>query len=376
MKSLRVWLGVVFCVFLAAAGAKPALAAKKLTTIKATLANPIFNPGLAFLWIGNFTGWYEEEGVDAQFVAAQSGGQALAWVVTGRTDIGVPRPFSILFRAARGEDMGIKGVFIVNNQVIYEGVAVPKDSPIKTICDLKGKKVGLLAPNDAGIAFVARALRECGHKPEDVTYLPTGVADKSAAAMKLRRIDAWASVDVQYALARTKGFEFRMIPYGKFTESLFGNVAWVNRKLLDKDRKAVVGFIRGLAKGSIFFYSNIDAALKIHWVLYPESLPRGMSREKATQVFRKVLEARAPKLRMVKGQKRFGEFSAEKWTEYVKFMGLEKKLSMEKVNALWTNDIVAEAINFDVKAIEEQAKRFNFDEGLKKFKARMAARGK
>ena len=47
--------------------------AAKLSNIKVTMANPLFNPGISFLWIGNFLGYYQEEGVlaenNAQFVA-------------------------------------------------------------------------------------------------------------------------------------------------------------------------------------------------------------------------------------------------------------------------------------------------------------------
>jgi len=376
MKSARVWLGALLCLLLAGAGAPPAMAAKKLTTVKVTLANPIFNPGLAFLWIGSFMGWYEEEGVDAQFVAAQGEGQSLGWAVAGRTDIAVPRPFPILFRAARGEDVGVTGVYVLNNQPIYEGVAVPPNSPIKSVCDLKGKKVGILAPNDAGIAFLARALKDCGLKASDVTFLPTGVADKSAAAMRLGRVDAWASVDVQYSLAKARGFEFRIIPYGKFLDDLFGNTIWVNQKFLKENRQAVIGYLRGMAKGSIFFYTNLDAALDMHWVLYPESMPKGMTKEQANKLFRQVLESRAPKLRKDKNARHFGEFSEKKWAAYIQFLGLQKELPPEKVKAIWTNDLIAEVNNFDPKEIENQARNFNFQETLKKYQARMAARGR
>ena len=36
------------------------------------MSNPLFNPGISFLWIGNFLGYYQENGVDAQFVAARA----------------------------------------------------------------------------------------------------------------------------------------------------------------------------------------------------------------------------------------------------------------------------------------------------------------
>ena len=64
MKPLRVWLGAVLCALFVMGGAWPALGApKKLTPVKVTLANPIFNPGIAALWLARLMGWFEGGGV-------------------------------------------------------------------------------------------------------------------------------------------------------------------------------------------------------------------------------------------------------------------------------------------------------------------------
>ena len=377
MKPSR-WHFLLPFLFVAAAAAAPSLrAAEQLSPIKVTMANPIFNPGLAFLWLGNFLGYYQQEGVDAQYVAAQGGAQAFGWVVSGRTDVGVPRPIPVLFRTARGDNLNVLGVYLMNRDPIYEGVVVPVDSPITSICDFKGKKIGILSANDAGIAFVSRELKDCGLKSSDVTFLPTGVADKSALAMKLGRVDGWASVDVQTSLAEAQGFKFRMIPYGKWTDQLFGNVVWVNKEFLEKNRKTVVGYLRGLAKGSVFFYTNPEAALRIHWYLYPESRPRGESEEQATKTFIKVLLSRRDKLRVDDEKiKKFGAFDEAEWAEYVKFLKLEEKVTPEKLKSLYTNELIDEVNNFDVKEIEAQAKNFDFDKALKGFKELQARHGR
>jgi len=369
VKTIRSFASLLVLISLAAILAPVTRAAESLSTIKVTLANPIFNPGLAFLWVGNFMGYYQQEGVNAEFVAAQGGAQAFGWVVSGRTDIAVPRPVPVLFRTARGDDLGVLGVYLMNRDPIYEGVAVPPDSPIKTICDLKGKRIGLLSANDAGAVFVHRALQDCGLKSSDVTFLPTGVADKSALAMKLGRIDAWSSVDVQTSLAAARGFKFRMIPFGPWINDLFGNVVWVNRNYFKTHRQTVVGYLRGLAKGSVFFYTNPEAALRIHWYLYPESAPKGMSLAEASKTYLQVLLSRKDKLKVDDEKiKKFGAFDEGEWKAYLKFVGLDKKLSMDKVKTLYTNDLVNDVNNFDVKAIEKQARNFDFDKALKHFK--------
>lgn len=365
---------LVFCLLVLLAPANKTFAAKKLSNIKVTMANPLFNPGLAFLWVSNFLGYYQEEGVDAQFVAAQGGAQAMGWVLAGRTHVGLPRPIPILFKAARGKKWPpVTGVYILNRDAIYgEAVAVPPSSPIKSVCDLQGKKIGLMSSRDAGQIFIKKALETCGipFSKQNVIFLPVGAGSKAATAMKLGRIDAWASVDVQYTLTQAAGFKLRFVPYQEsWTKNLFGNVVWLNTKYLKKNRKTAVGFLKGLAKGSLFFYTNPEAALKIHWVLYPESVPKGMSRKKAFEKFIKVLKARAPKL-MVDDEKdkRFGAHDAGEWSEYVKFVGLDKKLSDSQVKRLWTNDLIAEVNNFDKEAVIRRAKNFDIKKELKKYK--------
>ncbi len=367
-------IALAACIALAAPGASPA-APQKLQNIKVTMANPLFNPGISFLWIGNFLGYYQENGVDAQFVAAQGGAQAMGWVLSGRTHVGLPRPIPILFRAARGKKMPpVKGVYILNRDAIYaDGVAVPPGSAIKSVCDLQGKKVGVMSQRDSGPIFVRKALETCGVPAKDqrVTYLPVGPVSKAATAMKLGRVDAWANVDIQYTLARARGFQFDIIPYQKeWTRNLFGNVVWINKKYLANNRETVVGFLRGLAKGSLFFYTNPAAALQVHWVLYPESKPKGMSDKEATALMLQVLQARAPKLRLDDEKiQKFGAHHDGEWKEYVKFVGLDKTLSDAQVKSLYTNDLIDEVNNFDRNAVIQRARNFDFAKELRRFRA-------
>ncbi len=376
MKTLlaRIVLVLMFMVFsLPAPGAS---AAEKLNNIKITMANPLFNPGISFLWISNFLGYYQAEGVDAQFVAAQGGAQAMGWALAGRTHVALPRPIPILFKTAKAKKLPpILGVYILNRDAIYgDGVAVPLDSPIKSVCDLQGKKVGVMSQRDSGPLFVKKALETCGipKKEQNVTYLPVGPVAKAATAMKLGRVDAWANVDVQYTLARARGFKFKLLPYQKsWTKNLFGNVVWINKKFFAENRKTVVGFLRGLAKGSLFFYTNPMATLEAHWVMYPESRPKGMSREKASALMVKVLTNRAPKLRPDDDEKinKFGAHDEGEWTEYVKFVGLDKALSKEMIKGLYTNELIDEVNNFDRQEVINRAKNWDLAKEIKNYRA-------
>jgi NitT/TauT family transport system substrate-binding protein len=99
-------------------------------------------------------------------------------------------------------------------------------------------------------------------------------------------------------------------------------------------------------------------------------MPKGMSRAKATERMIKVLEARAPKLRLDDEKiNKFGAHHDGEWQEYVKFVGLDKVLTKEQVKGLYTNELIDEVNNFDRQAVIDRANNFDLAKEIKKFKA-------
>jgi sulfonate transport system substrate-binding protein len=81
-----------------------------------------------------------------------------------------------------------------------EAILVPQDSPIRTLADLKGKRIGVAKASSAHNTTVA-ALEKAGLSYTDVTpvYLPPADA---AAAFARGAIDAWTIWDPFYAIAQ------------------------------------------------------------------------------------------------------------------------------------------------------------------------------
>lgn len=78
-------------------------------------------------------------------------------------------------------------------------ILVPKDSPIKTVADLKGKKVAYVRGSSANAVLVGR-LAEVGLKLSDIEPELLSPAD-AAAAFVSGRIDAWSIWDPFSAVA-------------------------------------------------------------------------------------------------------------------------------------------------------------------------------
>ena len=95
---------------------------------------------------------------------------------------------------------------------VYVGTSAPKDSssallvkeesPIKTIADLKGKKVAFAKGSSANYLIV-RILESEGLKWEDITPVYLSPAD-ARAAFEQDNVDAWVIWDPFYALVQSK----------------------------------------------------------------------------------------------------------------------------------------------------------------------------
>ena len=93
---------------------------------------------------------------------------------------------------------------------------MPQDSPIKTLADLKGKKVAFGKGSSAHNLLVA-ALEKAGIAWSDITPVPLAPADATAAFTK-GAVDAWSIWDPYVALAELK-FNARAIAWERDVHS-------------------------------------------------------------------------------------------------------------------------------------------------------------
>ncbi len=84
-----------------------------------------------------------------------------------------------------------------------EGLLVPKDSPIKSVAELKGKKVAFAKGSNANY-FAVKALEKAGVKWGEFEPVHLAPAD-ARAAFESGKVDAWSIWDPYYASAVAAG---------------------------------------------------------------------------------------------------------------------------------------------------------------------------
>jgi sulfonate transport system substrate-binding protein len=159
-------------------------------------------------------------------------------------DIGQASEIPPIFVAAAGST-DIKVVAVQRSTTLLQEVVVGKGSPITTIAQLKGKKVGYVQ-NTTAQYFLYELLKQAGLGWKDITAAPLLPKD-GVAALGSGSVDALASYGNSIITAHQAG----ATTIGTGKDILSGNFQWLARaKLLDDDAKraAVVDLLARLNK--------------------------------------------------------------------------------------------------------------------------------
>jgi NitT/TauT family transport system substrate-binding protein len=296
-------------------------------------------------------------GIKVEVVPLPGSTDCVKSVATKDMPFGLPSEEPILI--IRKQNVDIRYFYTAYQGNVY-GIAVPADSAIKTIADLKGKKIGVTSMASAGV-IVARALAsEAGMNPDkDIQILVAGEGAQTAALLKTNQIDALSQFDTQYAMVENAGMKLRRFEDASIRKFPSNGFIALGETLKDK-RKEAVALAKGYAMGTVFAINNPEAGIRTLWEVFPQTKPTGKDEATALRDDIKTLEARAEnwKLEPV-GAKRWGDNVLANHQGYLDWL-LKQGIIKEKANAseFLVNDLLDEVNDFDQAKIIAEAKAY------------------
>src|SRR4051794_41050539 len=142
---------------------------------------------------------FAPQGIDVKWVEFSSGPPMMEAMNVGSVDYGAVGDSPPVFAQAAGAAIVYAaGQPITNGQ----GILVPKDSPIRSIADLKGKRIGFTKGSSAHNVMV-QTLEKAGLTYADITPVYLTPPD-AGPAFANGSIDAWAIWDPYFAIGETK----------------------------------------------------------------------------------------------------------------------------------------------------------------------------
>lgn len=146
-------------------------------------------------------GWLEEEfkkdKTSIKWVQSAGSNRALEYLNSGAVDFGSTAGLAAVLSKANGNP--IQAVYIYARPE-WASLVVRGDSPIKSLKDLKGKKIAATKGTDPFL-FLLRGLETVGLTKNDVEILHLQHAD-GRAALEKGDVDAWAGLDPHTAASQ------------------------------------------------------------------------------------------------------------------------------------------------------------------------------
>jgi sulfonate transport system substrate-binding protein len=149
-------------------------------------------------------GWLEEDlgkdGIAVEWTKVAGGPQSIGLINAGKADFGTTASSAGLVGKIDGAQF--KAIYIFS-KAEWTAVVVPANSPIKTVADLKGKRIAAGRRTDPQLVL-ARILEDNGIAFSQIEMVNMSHPD-GKLAMESGAVDAWAGLDPMMAQAEIAG---------------------------------------------------------------------------------------------------------------------------------------------------------------------------
>lgn len=303
-------------------------------------------------------GWFKNDGIEVTVVPL-AGSQATVQNVASR-ELAFALADLPALAAARAQGLKAK-MYYTAYQGNHFRLAVPADSSIHKVSDLKGKTIGVISMG-SGVLFAKAAVANAGLDPEkDIKIVVAGEGAQTAAMVRSKQVDALSQFDTQYAMVENAGIKLRLLDAGEIDHYSSSGLLGLEETIRTR-RKEAVAVARGYAKGTIFAMNNPEAAIRMLYEVFPQARPTGKDEATAIRDDVKVLQARIANWRLENaGVKRWGESSETRCSQYLDFLRkwgvIKERLSVQDVV---TNELIDEINNFDPNSVVAEAKVYRF----------------
>ena len=206
-------------------------------------------------------GYFKEEGLNITgLISSAGGGTSLRNMLAGG---GVPygevNPGVVVSAILAGADLKIVSDNVLT---VAEFVwAVKPDSPIKSLKDFKGKKIGYTNPRSTSQALARMLLQAGGYSEADAELVKTGGFGEGIAALDSGQIDVAAITEPLWSKVKHK---YRAVVVASETLPPLDNVVGVTTvEMAEKKGDFIRAVIRARRKAVIFMRDNPDEAAAI-----------------------------------------------------------------------------------------------------------------
>ena len=221
---------------------------------------PVTPPNLPHLgvYVAKDLGYFDEEGINLELAAFESGLQSLRGGVSGSVDILGASSEPVINAISRGAK--IRSIFSYAHRLT---VVMAAQESIRRPADLRGKNLGIQEVGAFREVMTRAVLHSAGLTQQDVNYVPVSSAGYITALIGNKIDTAILHIDQAY-MARTKKASLHpLVPLWEIMPSYWYGTFSTTEELLRKDSDLLARAVAAIIKAHRFMYRNKERTLDL-----------------------------------------------------------------------------------------------------------------
>ncbi len=311
-----------------------------------------FNPGFSNMWIGGPLGLFGD--LDTEVVGTKGASENLQLMLSGQVTMSTGTQDIFLNSAAEGRPLPVVTPCVYLRGLLHR-ISVTPDSAIQDYAGLKGKTIGVPTLAYGGVGYLKFALRHAGIDFNDVTLVAVGDGQQAAVALTSGRVDALLNADVDVVRLKSLGIDVKVLePPASMKDAATAYVFAFARPWYESHKDTAAEVLKGLIRSIIVMTENPEAAVKVSYHMYPQSIPSGISKEQAIENAVTIIKTRAPLIeRDAAENDRWCSFSKGNWDAFIEILGLQGKVDPADY---YTDELLDEVNSIDEQGLREWAR--------------------
>ena len=198
---------------------------------------------------------FEQEGLEIVAIGFRGDAQMQQALAAGSVDVGLGSGPGLGFRIKGAPAIGVAGMYGAPNNL---ALLVPKNSPVKSPADLKGRRVGVTTAGSLTDWLVRETSRQQGWGSDGIKIAALGSIQARLAAMERGELDGTVQEAANGYQLEEEGKTRNLLLFGSIVKDFYTHVIYATDDMIEKRPDVLRRFLRGWFRTVAFMRANKD----------------------------------------------------------------------------------------------------------------------
>jgi ABC-type nitrate/sulfonate/bicarbonate transport system substrate-binding protein len=203
---------------------------------------------------------FDKESIEVEVTSFRGDAQMQQALAAGSLDVGLGSGPGLGFRAKGAPAIGVAAMY---GPPVNLALVLPFDTPIKTVADLKGKRIGVTTLGSLTDWLVRELSRQQGWGSDGIKILALGQMQARLAAIQRGELDGMVIESATGYELEEAGKARNFLLFGEIAKDFYTHVIFATDDMIDKRADLLRRFLRGWFKTIAFMKANKDFVVAV-----------------------------------------------------------------------------------------------------------------